>query len=131
MMDKNHFANMARQKMMRDMASAREDFGERQGGGKKGSGFFGPLKRPDGSVSTEISIGVNIDGKETEIPLIVPGLSAAELKYLLNNDPADADFMDRMPKTIINKAIDHAASRIKQNKSPFALEDERFKAPED
>lgn len=131
MMDKNHFANMARQKMMQDMASARENFGERSGGGKKGSGFFGPLKRPDGSVSTEISIGVNIDGKEREIPLIVPGLSAAELKYLLNNDPDDDDFMDRMPETIINKAVDHAASRIKQNKSPFALEGERFKAPKD
>jgi hypothetical protein len=40
------------------------DYGNRPDGSAKGGGYFGELKRPDGGVSTEISVGVGIDGKE-------------------------------------------------------------------
>lgn len=96
------------------------DYGNRADGTKKGKGFFGEIKRPDGSVMTEISIGVGLNGKETEIPLIVPTLTKQELNYLTNNDPDSREFMDRMPPSIIEKAVDHATNRLKNGKSPFA-----------
>lgn len=102
------------------------DYGMRHGGaGKKYTGWLGEQKRIDGKgVSTEISIGVGINGKETEIPLMVPGLSDKELYFLLSVDPSSEKFGRDLPKEIINKAIDHATMRINQGKSPF-------KEPED
>src|SRR5689334_1811887 len=58
----------------------------RPDGTTKGRGFFGPLSRPDGSVSSEISIGVNIDGRELDIPTLVPTLTESERTWLLTND---------------------------------------------
>jgi hypothetical protein len=54
------------------------DYGNRPDGEKKGKGYFGEMKRPNGDVSTEISVGVGMDGKELEIPLIVPTLTKKE-----------------------------------------------------
>lgn len=96
------------------------DYGNRADGTKKGTGFFGEIKRPDGGVMTEISIGVGLNGKQTEIPLIVPTLTRREMDYLLKNDPKSKTFMNRMPPSIIEKAVDHAAARMKFGKSPFA-----------
>jgi len=80
-------------------------------GTSKGPGFLGTLKRPDGKVSTEISIGVNFDGKEVLIPALVPTLNQNEIKWLLKgNDPT--------PR-IIHKATQHAIQRMKEGKSPF------------
>lgn len=100
------------------------DYGDRADGTKKGRGFFGEIKRPDGTVMTEISIGVGLNGKETQIPLIVPGLTKQEMNYLMRNNPESKNFMSRMPPSIIDKAVDHAVSRMKIGKSPFADEDE-------
>lgn len=91
----------------------------RPDGTKKGKGWMGVLKRPDGRVSTEISAGVNIDGKETLIPLIVPGLAPEELNWLLNTDESSPDFFKKMPPSIMDKAVDHAIRRLKQGASPF------------
>ncbi len=96
------------------------DYGNRADGTKKGTGFFGEIKRPDGSVMTEISIGVGLNGKETQIPLIVPTLTKREMDYLLNSDTESKTFMDKMPPSIIDKAVDHAVSRMKLGKSAFA-----------
>lgn len=86
-------------------------YGQRQDGTHKGPGFMGELKRPDGDISTELSIGVEIDGKEMEIPMIVPTLSKKELNHLLDGgEPTD---------DIVNKAVEHAQTRIKEGKSPF------------
>lgn len=87
----------------------------------KGPGFFGALRRPDGSVSTELSIEVNLDGKETEIPMLVPTLSRADIDFLLvGGTPTEA---------IVQKAVDHARVRINQRESPFASEGERRLGP--
>ena len=97
-----------------------EDFGKREDGTEKGEGYFGALKRPDGRVSTELSIGVNLDGKEVEIPALVPTLSKDEIDYLLNDGkPTDE---------IIQKAVDHAKLRISEGKSPFAQKGETVEA---
>lgn len=79
---------------------------------KKGPGFLGTLERPDKHTSTELSIGVNIDGEEIEIPSLVPGLTQTETDYLLQGN--------KPTKEIIDKAVQHARQRIIKGKSPFA-----------
>lgn len=106
------------------------DYGNRADGTKKGKGYFGEVARPDGSVSTEISVGVGINGKQTEIPLMVPTLNKAELDYLINTPVKSKGFMSGMPKSIIEKAYDHAVMRIQDGKSPFAGPDEVGALPE-
>jgi hypothetical protein len=105
------------------------DYGNRPNGSAKGMGFFGELKRPDGGVSTEISVGVGIDGKETNIPLIVPTLTKKELNYLLRTDIKGKGFFNNMPSSIMDKAYDHAKTRMKSGMSPFAGPDEAVEAP--
>ncbi len=93
------------------MADKDYGFGQRPDGSFKGPGFFGVLERPDGGVSTELSIGVEIDGKEHEIPTLVPNLSHEEIDYLLAGyEPTEE---------IVTKAVDHARGRIDSGKSPF------------
>lgn len=87
-------------------------YGERVDGTMKGDGFFGPLKAADGSIMTELSIGVNIDGKETEIPLITPALSQEEISKLLAGGEPD--------EAMVQKSVDFAMNRIRAGKSPFA-----------
>ena len=98
-----------------------DDYGMRNNpaDGEKSDGWLGPVKRPDGSVSTEISMGFAIDGKEVDIPLMVPGLTKQEIKYLINNDVQSKEFSANLPDTIMKKAIEHATMRMKQGKSPF------------
>lgn len=91
--------------------SKAERFGRRADGTEKGEGWLGVLKRPDGDISTEISIGVNLDGKEVEIPTLVPGLSQSEIDHLLSGKEPT--------KTIVDKAVDHARKRMSIGKSPF------------
>lgn len=81
----------------------------------KGDGFYGSLLRPDGAHSTELSIGVPIDGRETEIPTMVPGLTIGELLGLLSQ-PDDAE----IPESVVIKAVEHAQARMRAGKSPFA-----------
>lgn len=105
------------------------DYGQRADKTQKGMGFFGELKRPGGGVSTEISVGVGINGKEMEIPLIVPSLSKEELDYLLKTPVKSKRFFDDMPPTILQKAMEHAKMRVDQEKSPFAEPGEITEAP--
>lgn len=105
---------VAQEENMRRLS--KESFGLREDGTPKGNGFFGKLKRPDGMVSTELSIGVNLDGKETLIPLLVPTLSQQEVDYLLEGN--------KPTKEIMSKAVSHAKERIKTGKSPFIQEGE-------
>lgn len=105
------------------------DYGNRPDGSPKGMGFFGELKRADGNISTEISVGVGMNGKEMDIPLIVPTLNRKELNYLLNTDIKSKSFFSKMPPSIMDKAYEHANTRIKSNMSPFAGPDEIVEAP--
>lgn len=94
-------------------------YGFRPDGTPKGQGFLGPMKRPDGTTSTEISVGVNLGGKEMDIPLMVPGLSKSELTTLLAL-PLDDNFNKNLPKSILDKAVAHARQRMAEGKSVFA-----------
>ena len=93
------------------------DMGKRIDGTDKGLGFFGAMKRPDGGISTELSIGVQIKGKEIQIPTLIPTLSKQEIDSLLSGE-------DPSP-TIVQKAVDFANQRIAQGKSPFAQQGEQ------
>lgn len=104
----------------------RASMGKRQDGSEKGMGYLGPMKRTDGGISTEISIGANIKGKETDIPLMVPTLTSKELKYLLETPVNSKQFMKNMPEAIIQKAVDHANMRVNMGKPPFKMADEEF-----
>lgn len=83
----------------------------REDGTLKGPGWLGSLPMKDGRTATEMSIGVRINGKETLIPVLVPGLTKREIDHLLSgNKPTDA---------ILRKAVFHARQRIRKGKSPF------------
>lgn len=92
------------------------DFGNRADGSKKGVGWLGILPLSDGSVATEYSVGVNINGKEVEIPTLVPTLTKDEVKLMTEDIIPNHK---KVPDSIMDKAIEHANSRIAQNKSPF------------
>lgn len=94
-------------------------YGLRPDGTPKGRGFLGELKRPDGGVMTEYSVGVEIDGKEMDIPTIVPTLTKKELDQLLRMKDSD-----KMPRSIIDKAVEHARKRIAEGKDVFAAPEE-------
>ena len=62
----------------------------RPDGTRKGEGYFGVLQRPDGRVSTELSINesenpllFNEDGSRILYPALVPGLTQEELEWAL------------------------------------------------
>lgn len=101
-----------------------KDYGLRADGTPKGPGFLGELKRPDGKVSTELSIGVrgrfssfephgegHMLERDIEIPSLIPTLSQDEINYLLKGG--------KPTKEIVDKAIAHANKRMAQRKSPF------------
>lgn len=96
-------------------ATGQASYGKRADGSEKGDGFFGTLARPDGNFSSELSIGVEIDGKETEIPALVPTLTDKEVNTLLSQSPSA-----KIPAAIVQKASDYAKARIAAGKSPFA-----------
>ena len=90
-----------------------EDYGMRNNpsDGKKYTGWRGVFKDKEGNPMTEFSMGVGLDGKEVEIPIIVPKTTNREVQILLDGgQPTEA---------MIQKAVDHARIRIKQNRSPF------------
>ncbi len=91
-------------------------YGTRPDGTFKGPGFLGELKRPDGGISTELSIGVNIDGKEIDIPLLVPTLTKEEIEHLLEGK--------ELTDAIVDKAVKHAVKRRKEGRSPFYGEED-------
>jgi len=92
------------------------NFGLRIDGTKKGPGFLGALKRPDGRVSTELSAGVNWGEGERLIPLLTPNLAPEEINLLLEGN--------KPTKQIINKAIFHAIGRKRRGFGFFKEEGE-------
>lgn len=92
-----------------------EDWDKREDGSQKGKGFLGLLSRPDGSVSSEISMSTDDFGGK-EFPTIVPTLSQPELDFLLNMNVG----RDAVPLSIRRKAVDFAKQRESQGKPLFA-----------
>lgn len=100
--------------------------GLREDGTPKGEGFLGRVERPDGGISTELSVGIEIDGEEILIPAMVPGLTKKELDTIVALPEGSAkDF----PESVMKKAVAHARARIAEGKSPF-LEDDDLTKPQ-
>jgi len=92
----------------------RTKWGLRSDGTPKGAGFFGVLQRPDGGISTELSIGVDFDGKQMEIPSLTPNLNSEEVDYLLSGG--------KVTPEIISKNIAHAKDRMSMGLSVYKEE---------
>ena len=91
-------------------------YGKREDGTPKGVGWLGMVPRKDGKgVSTELSMGITLDGEEVLIPLMVPTLTQQELEYLVNETTGIHD----VPETIKRKAMDHGLMQIRKGQSPF------------
>ena len=109
-------ANLAKTSYDRVLGKSAPDYGTRGDGTQKGTGWQGEVPVGDGSVMTEKSIGVNVDGQEMQIPLIVKDTTDAELALLKANKPPT--------KAMIDKAIRSAMKRKAEGKSPFADNEE-------
>lgn len=101
------------------MTDAGPGYGLRPDGTPKGNGFLGPMTNSRGETMTEYSIGVNIGGKEMDVPTFVPTLTRAEIDTLLNIGPDTP-----IPESIVKKAADHARARIAEGKAVFATPEE-------
>lgn len=102
-------------------AAAIPSFGLRPDGTPKDVGYYGVLQDLSGNAVTEKAIGVEIDGAEVQIPLLVPGLSLeAKEAILFSGDDADpkelVDSLDPRDQKLI---FDHAMKRMKEGRSPF------------
>lgn len=91
-------------------------YGMREDGTPKGCGWYGELKRPDGSISTEIS--VESDG--LFMPLLAPGLTQDQIAYLLNTPVDSLDLHHGIGAAILANAIDSARSLHAVGHSAFA-----------
>lgn len=90
---------------------------------KSDIGFLGPVKNNvTGGTMTELSMGVEMDGKEVLLPLMVPTLTKEEINFLANNNVVGNPSI--VPQSIKDKAIAHARKRISENKSPFMTSDD-------
>jgi hypothetical protein len=85
----------------------------RADGSLKGRGYLGELARPDGRVSSELSIGLSFDdGIEREMPMLVPTLTNSEVQALLRNE-------DPSP-LVLKKVSEFYWNRMKSGKPAFA-----------
>lgn len=100
----------------------RSTWEKRPDGTAKGTGFLGVMKRPDGTVSSEISVGLPINGKEMDVPTMVPGLTKDEIHWLLTTPVKRV--ARELPDSIRQKAIANAQSRIAAGLSPFKQDHE-------
>ncbi len=98
------------------------DYGLREDGTPKGSGYFGELKGRDG-VSTELSFDFeHPEHGKIFAPLLVPSLSREEIDHLLSGArPTDA---------IYDKAQEFAIQRLLQKKPMFAAPGEMYPLPQ-
>lgn len=101
------------------------DFGNRPDGTKKGNGFLGVFKLPNGSVASEYSIADSEQlrdekGNYIDYPSLVPTLTKDEVKQVLDAANNGKD----VPDSVKVKAEAHALERKKQGLPLFANNDE-------
>jgi hypothetical protein len=72
-----------------------KDYGTRLDGTPKGPGYFGELQRPDGDISTELSIGIPGDKDDPFIPLLVPTLTREEIDRVLAGGKATPEMIQK------------------------------------
>lgn len=85
-------------------------------GDQKQAGWRGILSDGKGGVMTEVSTGVKIDGKEVEIPLIVPESTKEDLQRIAKIANGE---LTQIPDDLLEKALSFAKKRIAEGKSAF------------
>jgi hypothetical protein len=95
------------------------EYGLRPDQTEKGRGYLNELKRPDGAVMTEYSIGMPINGVEMDVPTLVPNLTIDEIKSILSMPERG-----KIPSSIVQKAAEHAEKRVNAGKPVFATPEE-------
>jgi len=109
----------------------------RPDGTKKGPGWLGTFKNKEGADVSEYSISVPTDEIEqmnlpkgailrksqTLIPSMVPTLSDEERDSVI----AATETGDSPPDAVVGKAFQHAQDRIRQGKSTFITDKDKFK----
>lgn len=109
------FASMqteAMQSQQEDPSMFRPD-----GSRKSSQGFLGPMENAQGQTMTEYSVGVNINGKQTDVPSMVPGLNSVEIGAIQRGN---------IPESVQIKAKESAQDRIAQGLSPFYQDMEQY-----
>lgn len=92
----------------------------------KSFGYFGELPLSNGGVATEYSIGQNINGKDVEMPSLVPTLNYEEFNAVLNS----ANSGENLPDSVYSKALEHAKQRQMLGMSPFwAIPEKQYERP--
>lgn len=87
-------------------------YGVRHDGlGAKGNGYMGALMTSSGDPATEYSIGVDIGGREMDVPSLVPTLTPEELQAVLRG---------QVTPEVAAKARAFAMQRVMSGQSPFA-----------
>lgn len=85
-------------------------------GAQKQAGWRGVLSDRKGGVMTEVSVGTEINGKEVEIPLIIPDSTESDLVRIAKIANGE---MTKVPDDLMEKAVDFAKKRLAEGKSPF------------
>ena len=95
------------------------------GSKKSARGYLGSVyNEVEKGYMTEVSIGVEINNKEMQIPLMVPGLTKEEINTLANMRLEGN--AKNIPQSIIDKAQRHAAKRITEGKNVFYQDGEEL-----
>jgi hypothetical protein len=102
----------------------------RDGSKKSARGYLGPIKnKVTGGTMTEFSVGIEIDGKEVEVPAMVPTLSSSEIEYMQEMEPGKGwDMSNPVEQSIVKKAKDHAQKRLSEGKSVYYQDSENKKS---
>ena len=85
-------------------------------GDQKQAGWRGVLPDGKGGVMTEVSVGAKINGKEVQIPLIVPDSTEEDLKRIAQIANGE---LTEIPDDLMEKAVAFAQKRIAEGKSTF------------
>ena len=81
----------------------------------KAEGFYGRVPLPNGGFATEYSVSQGIDGKNVEMPSLVPNLTKDEFE----NVKTSASTGSPLLQSVYDKAREHAVMRINNKQSPF------------
>lgn len=107
-----------------------KDHGYRTDGTKKGDGWFGEIDLGDGNYMTEVSVTIEVNGVSVDIPLLNPLITYDELELIKRMEKSGTkDFSEedkKMMEGIYKKAEEWALFRLKNMRSPFIMEGEKF-----
>ncbi len=114
-----------------DIDAPRNDMRRSDGSIKSSKGFLGPIKNVAGETMTEFTtdLGEEYGGYPANynIPTLVPGLTAPELALLKQSKSGKpVDTSKPLGKNIVNKARQHAKTRIDQGLNPLYQDFEEY-----